>query len=112
MEKNKVRKLLLLKLFSFLLLPLFVLIVIQNAIVIAYAIRFPEVKTDTQFYDTNLFSSAYEDQVYNTYNRVRYAMRKGYTTTEQGYTGQDNESGMGHIQDGEYTIYYEQNLSI
>ena len=109
MEKNKVRKLLLLKLFSFLLLPLFVLIVIQNAIVIAYAIRFPEVKTDTQFYDTNLFSSAYEDQVYNTYNRVRYAMRKGYTTTEQGYTGQDNESGMGHIQDGEYTIYYEQN---
>lgn len=105
-ENSNVRSLFLLKLFALILLPICIILTIIYGIVIGYAIEYPEVKTNVDFYKSEMFSDAYKTQMYTRCRRIVRAMDKKYSTNE--YVDIE-EISSSSIQEGEYTIYYEQN---
>ena len=104
----------LLKIISFLTLPIFLMVIVIDIIVIAYSIENPEVRESTDFYDTDMFISSYMSEVTRISVNVGDEIENGFVYDEYGYIidedGENiNDSTPIYVQDGEYRIYYQSN---
>ena len=104
----------LLKIISFLTLPIFLMVIVIDIIVIAYSIENPEVRESTDFYDTDMFISSYMSEVTRISMNVHDEIENGFVYDEYGYIidedGENiNDSTPIYVQDGEYRIYYQSN---
>ena len=104
----------LLKIISFLTLPIFLMIIVIDVIVIAYSIDNPEVRESTNFYDTDMFISSYMDEVTRISTNVNDEIENNFVYDEYGYIIEEdgeniNNSTPVYVQDGEYRIYYQSN---
>ena len=104
----------LLKIISFLTLPIFLMLIAIDVIVIAYSIDNPEVRESTNFYDTDMFISSYMDEVTRICTNVNDEIENNFVYDEYGYIIEEdgeniNNSTPVYVQDGEYRIYYQSN---
>ena len=104
----------LLKIISFLTLPIFLMVIVIDIIVIAYSIENPEVRESTDFYDTDMFISSYMSEVTRISMNVHDEIENGFVYDEYGYIidedGENiNDSTPIYVKDGEYRIYYQSN---
>ena len=102
----------LLKIISFLTLPIFLMVIVIDIIVIAYSIDNPEVRETTDFYDTDMFISSYMSEVTRISMNVHDEIENGFVYDEYGYIIEEdgeniNDSTPIYVQDGEYRIYYK-----
>ena len=104
----------LLKIISFLTLPIFLMVIVIDIIVIAYSIENPEVRESTDFYDTDMFISSYMSEVTRISMNVHDEIENGFVYDEYGYIIEENGENINdstpiYVQDGEYRIYYQSN---
>ena len=104
----------LLKIISFLTLPIFLMVIVIDIIVIAYSIDNPEVRESTDFYDTDMFISSYMSEVTRISMNVHDEIENGFVYDEYGYIIEENGENINdsipiYVQDGEYRIYYQSN---
>lgn len=104
----------LLKIISFLTLPIFLMIIVVDILVITYSIDNPEVRESTNFYDTDMFINSYMNEVTRISSNVNDEIKNNFVYDEYGYIieedgGNINNSTPIYVQDGTYRIYYQSN---
>lgn len=112
MEERSMLKNQVLKTIAFLTLPIFAMIIIVDCIIIYYAVAYPEIKENKDFYDTDMFIDLYMGEVERKGLSLKDEVEGGYFIDEYGYwidPLEDSDRTPIYVQDGEYKIYYQTN---
>ena len=112
MEEKNIFKNQGLKIFAFLTLPVFIMVIIIDCIVIYYSVAHSEIRNNTNFYDTDMFVDSYMSEVERIGVSLNNEVEEGYFIDEYGngiHPGEDTETSPISIQNGEYKIYYQTN---
>ena len=112
MEEKSIFKNQGLKIFAFLTLPIFIMVIIIDCILIYYSVAHPEIKENRDFYDTDMFIDSYMGEVERKGTSLKDEVEEGYFIDEYGSwidpTEKTNRVPIS-VQDGEYKIYYQTN---